>query len=102
MAAAVLFVLTAASAIDYEVGALAEARRGEVPLDQGGAPSHPATLSAITPLVGLILNDRDASLRLRYSPRPSWYQIHDDTPRLSRDQPLVLHYLEAAGAWRSE
>jgi len=99
-APAFAFLLLATS-IDVEGGAIAEARRGEVPVELDQA-SHPATVSVITPTAGVALHAHEASLRLRYGPRLSWLQIHDDTPRSETKQPFVLHQLELLGIWRAE
>jgi hypothetical protein len=90
-----------AAAVDFQAGAAAETRRGEVPVELD-APSHPATVSVITPAVGVALNDREGTLQLRYAPRLSWFQIHDNSPRQKVAQPLVLHQVELTSTWRSE
>jgi hypothetical protein len=107
-APAFAFLLLAAS-IDVEGGAIAEARRGEVPVEQldeaspdGASHSHPATVSIVTPTVGVALHSHEGSLRLRYGPRLSWLQFHDNTPRRQTDQPFVLHQMELLGIWRSQ
>jgi hypothetical protein len=96
----VLTSLLLAGSIDFEASAVAEARRGEVPVEPE-LPSHPATVSIITPSAGLVLHGHEGSLRLRYGPRLSWIQIDEAAPRTGR-QPFVLHNLELSGALHSE